>query len=304
MDSKHISGQYKETSFTLFLMGEKGYSVLRSLIESGYAAHIKKVVGAVDSAVFNDFYSEIRSLAQSCNIEWSDRRDIEEVSSSYALAISWRWMIPGDKVKLIVIHDSLLPRYRGFAPLVNMLLHHEPRIGATAIWATNEYDKGDIIAQESIDVNYPVRIQDAIDMITPIYSKLALSIFSAACNGDNLEGVPQRCSLATYSLWRDNEDYRIDWNLSSEEILQHIYALGNPYLGASSVMNNLTPVRIFDAEIVEDVVVENRDGGKVIFMENGIPTVVCGKGLIKLTDIRDENGKSILPLRRFRTRFS
>jgi methionyl-tRNA formyltransferase len=63
-------------------------------------------------------------------------------------------------------------------------------------------------------------------------------------------------------------------------------------------------VRIFEAEELPDVVVEDRAPGKVIFVQDGRPVVVCGSGLLRILDLRDDaTGESLLPLRKFRSRF-
>lgn len=301
--SRDFTMDKSDFCFTLFIMGEKGLSVLKALIEHGYQDKIKVVVGASDKAVQEDFYSEIKEISNNNGILWVDKRDFREVNSDYALAISWRWMIPEGKARLIVIHDSLLPKYRGFAPLVNMLLNHEPKIGATAIWASDEYDCGDIISQEFVSISYPIKIKDAINKITAVYDSLVLQIFSTLSQGKILVSHPQCDSDASYSLWRNDDDYKIDWARSAHEIQQYIYSLGSPYLGASALMDDGELVRIFDAEVIPDVNIVNRDNGKVIFMKNGMPIVVCGKGLLKLTDVRNDKGESLLPLRKFRIRF-
>jgi methionyl-tRNA formyltransferase len=54
---------------------------------------------------------------------------------------------------------------------------------------------------------------------------------------------------------------------------------------------------------MEDVKIENRSPGKVIFIEDKLPVIVCGKGLLMLVDVRDEHGESVLPLKYFRSRF-
>jgi methionyl-tRNA formyltransferase len=57
-----------------------------------------------------------------------------EICSDFNIAISWRWMLKVSN--LIVIHDSLLPKYRGFSPLVNMLINGEDTLGVTVLFAT------------------------------------------------------------------------------------------------------------------------------------------------------------------------
>ena len=107
----------------------------------------------------------------------------------------------------------------------------------------------------------------------------------------------------TYSLWRDEDDYRVDWYKSAEDIDRFIDAVGYPYSGAFSLIHE-QKVRIIDADPIEDVQVENRIPGKVIFIENGKPVIVCGKGLLRVNELVDDKTKqSILASLKFRTRF-
>jgi methionyl-tRNA formyltransferase len=57
-------------------------------------------------------------------------------------------------VPLVVFHDSILPQYRGFNPLVSALINGDSRVGVTAM-GTDEFDKGDIIGQRTIAINIP-----------------------------------------------------------------------------------------------------------------------------------------------------
>ncbi len=184
-----------------------------------------------------------------------------------------------------------------------MLINKEPFLGVTALFASEEYDKGDIIGQKTVAVNYPIKVFDAIDLITPLYSTLVCEILGKIQSRKSLSSFPQNEEDASYSLWRDEDDYRIDWSQSSDDILQFIYSVGFPFKGASSRIDNCI-VRIIDAEVFPDVRIENRQYGKVLFTQNRCPVVVCGKGLLKITVAINEKGESVLPLRKFRTRFA
>lgn len=80
-------------------------------------------------------------------------------------------------------------------------------------------------------------------------------------------------------------------------------ALGWPYRGASTLLGE-QKLRVFAAETVPDVVVENRTPGKVLFVRQGQPVVVCGTGLLRLTELRTDQGVDALPLAQFRSRFA
>jgi len=170
------------------------------------------------------------------------------------------------------------------------------------LFASSEYDKGDIIAQNSFEINYPMKISEAIGKIEPLYFELVDEIYSKIQNDYELKATKQDESKATYSLWLDDEDYYIDWSWSAEKIKRFVDAVGYPYDNAKAYLNGEV-VKFIDVEIVEDVEVENRERhiGKVIFIKDGIPVIVCSDGLLELKDIRDkdDNEKFI----NFRSRF-
>lgn len=285
----------------LYLMGAKGLAVLAKLCDEGLAGLIDFVVMSRDNNVEDDGYLELLEFCNCHNIRHYDRKDNYHVESEYGVAVAWRWII-NDNTRLIVLHDSLLPKYRGFAPLVNMLIHKEPFIGVTALFATSEYDKGDIIDQKVVKVQYPLRIKEAIGLLLPLYADITCNIVKKLYLKAMVEGYPQNENEATYSLWRDEDDYRINWNESAEYIQQFIYSVGTPYKGACSICNG-QKIRILDCEIKDDVTFVDRQVGKVAFMDSGCPVVVCGRGLLKITSIESDQGDSLLPFGRFRSRF-
>lgn len=285
-------------------MSEKGYSSLKGIIENFDATIIDYIVYAKDKNVKEDYADEIKNLAHVNNIKVYEKSEDYVIKSKYIIAISWRWLIPINlENTLITLHDSLLPKYRGFAPLVNQLINKEPYIGVTAIISDVEYDKGEIISQSKTKVSYPIKIKDAIAKVCDLYVDVLNKVIKHATENESLQTTPQDESEATYSLWRDEEDYKIDWNKSSSEIRNFIFSLGFPYKGASTYILN-RKIRIHDAIELNDLVVVNRDVGKVIFMENSYPVIVCGSGLLKITEATyDEGGESIFPLKKFRLKF-
>jgi len=286
-----------------YLLGKKGFKVLEQIILNNNYYMVKHVVVARDINVENDFYNEIISICKKYKIEFSDRSVWKNTYSDYSIAIGWRWLIDESFSKLIVIHDSILPKYRGFAPLVNMLINSENQIGVSAIFASKEYDKGEIIFQDTSKINYPIKINEAIEIVIKNYINVVNKLINDIKVGKQLKGETQNESLATYSLWRDEDDYLIDWSKDSNYILNFVNALSYPYKGACTYLDN-DKLRVLEVEIVEDVFIENRDVGKVIFVESGLPTVVCGKGLIKITKLLSDNEKlELLPIKKFRLKF-
>lgn len=286
----------------LFIMGEKGYVVLESLLAADPTS-VECVICSEDRSISRDFYEPIKEKCLANHIPFYNKKDQYSINSEYAYVVGWRWLLYLDEIRAVIFHDSLLPKYRGFNPLASALINGESKIGVTALHAHLKFDCGNIIAQESVSVFYPLTLSGAIDKILPCYTTLAVHIWEKIKNGKTLAAIPQNEAEATYSLWRDAEDYRIDWKKDASHIKRHIDALGSPYLGATALLDGRL-VRILEAEEAGDVTIENRSGGKVLFKEGIFPVVVCNGGLLKIISIRDqETGDDMLPLKKFRIRF-
>lgn len=286
-----------------YLLGKKGYQSLISFVECYGNDYVAFVVVAQDKGVKNDYFNEICKLCADWNISFYSRLQTTKEDSDIDFAIGWRWLI-SDSKKLIVFHDSLLPKYRGFAPLVNMLINGEEEIGVTALFASECYDSGDIIDQKSVIIQYPIKISDAIDTVAGLYAAVLIKIANCLISGIEITATRQDEAKATFSLWRDDLDYEINWEQDSETICRFVDAVGYPYAGAKTKCNGRW-VGILGADLIQDVVVEERSPhiGKIIFMNSGEPTIVCAKGLIKLTHVVDEDGNCLIGKIPFRTRF-
>lgn len=287
-----------------YLMNEKGYFVLENFIKMHGDNPIEYIVTNQDNNLQKDYYNEILELANKYAIKIfnkdDDIKEAEDNFSGYKFAIGWRWIIHNEK-DLVVFHDSLLPRYRGFAPLVNSLINGEKMIGVTALFASKDYDKGDIIRQKSLEIDYPIKIDQLIKQILPLYNELVEEIYQIIRDNKNILSQKQNEISSTYSMWLDSEDYFVDWSWSAKKIKRFVDAVAYPYDCAKASLNGQI-VKFLEVVEYNDVTIENRDRhiGKIIFMDNGCPVIVCKNGLLKLLHIQHEEEKIQLS---FRSRF-
>ena len=159
-------------------------------------------------------------------------------------------------------------------------------------------DDGDILWQRRTEIAASDTIGNLIDKVVPLYREGTRRYL----RGELTEGRPQDVRLATYSIWRDELDYRIDWLESADRIERTIRALGPPYLGAQSKLG-VTPVVLHRAQVVGDLAFAIRQPGKIWSLDaQGRPLIVCGQGLLHLLDA-SVDGASIFPLTSLRQRF-
>lgn len=283
----------------LSLLGYKGLAALQSLTAQELTMITDVVIGR-DRAVENDYASELASFCSLHHVTYYFREQAPEYTGGFEVAIGWRWLLKGTHT-IIVFHDSLLPRLRGFNPLVTALINGDREIGVTCLLAHEEYDKGDIIGQQTIHIRYPITIQHAIELISPLYANLLRDLISGIREG-NVTAIPQNEEKATYSLWRDEQDYFINWYKSAAEIKRFIDAVGFPYKGAATRFDGHV-LRITSATEIPDVTIENRTPGKVLFRGPHGITVVCGRGLLLIERAKNSDGSEFDLSDKFRIRF-
>ena len=156
-------------SLLLMIVGQKGYDFACDIISAlDERADIKAII-SYEQPDMGKGFSDIRQVAENNDIPFfATRRPNPELLGSVdlVLLVGWQFMISNPTKKIVAIHDSLLPRYRGFSPTVMMhFINGEPKIGVSAFFPSNQVDAGDIIAQESVDISHPIRIHEAMQLL-------------------------------------------------------------------------------------------------------------------------------------------
>ena len=166
--------------------------------------------------------------------EWRER--IAQLQPELILSVYYRHMI-GTKILALPrlgawnLHGSLLPKYRGRAPINWAVLHGEPRIGMTLHRMVKAPDAGAIVDQEGVDIGPRDTAEQAFRLVLPCARRVLARQMDALLAGTVRE-TPQDEAQATYFGGRKPEDGRIDWSWSSREIFNLIRAVTDPYPGA------------------------------------------------------------------------
>jgi len=175
--------------------------------------------------------------------EWRAR--LTELRPDLILSVYYRQMI-GTRILDLArlgawnIHGSLLPRYRGRAPINWAVLHGESRIGMTLHRMINRADAGAIVDQEGVDLGPRDTAEQAFRKVLPCARQILARQIDALLAGTAPE-TPQDEALATTFTGRRPEDGRIDWRQPSGVIFNLIRAVTDPYPGA---FTDLGPARL------------------------------------------------------------
>lgn len=289
----------------LFIATKKGYGALQGLLKEGLKEQIAFVCSFREVDVFDSYTQSIMDLCKEQAIPYYDWNEVKsdiscklkEHGSQMAFAISWKYIIPLSinevlEVPFIVFHDSLLPRYRGFAPTPTAILNGESEVGYTALFAEDEMDSGDIILQEKISLTGEEYVGEVIDALSARLAPMICTIVRRAQEG-KLTAAKQEENDITYSVWRDLEDCKIDWNRSAKEIYALIRAVSKPYLGAYTYMEG-KKIIIHKAVLDEEVKFEIRYPGKLWRIKNQEATVICKEGMLRILEAKYEDGTAVL----------
>ncbi|MFJ8857888.1 methionyl-tRNA formyltransferase [Streptomyces sp. NPDC102451] len=226
---------------------------------------------------------------------------LKEAEPDIIVANNWRTWIPPHIYGLprhgtLNVHDSLLPKYAGFSPLIWALINGEREVGVTAHMMDAELDAGDIVMQRAVEVGPSDTATDlfhkTVDLIAPVTTE-ALDLIASG----RTDFTPQDRSQATFFHKRAAEDIRIDWNWPAEDLERLVRAQSAPYPSA------FTHHRGARLEIVTAVVSEGRYGGtpgRIFYREGDGVVIVAGadartgrnRGLA-VTRVRTEDGTEL-----------
>lgn len=287
----------------LFAATKKGLSTLEALIYN-YRNELSGVFISEERNVHEKYTDRIKNKCDTNNIacfEWKSHHSsieniISELSITHIFLIGWPYLLPdriNDKLhsKMIVFHDSLLPKYRGFSPLPTAMICGEKEVGFSVLFAEKEVDSGNIIFQKKYNVGDDAQIGDVIELFAKGYAEIIPDLIKLLDKG-KIPANPQNHSQATYSIWRDIEDMHINWNTSSNDIHNFIKALGQPYLGAFSFLNG-KKIYILSSELVSDIQFAIRQPGKIWRINGNSAIVVCKSGMLKITNCIYEGGEEV-----------
>lgn len=170
------------------------------------------------------------------NVEGPDCAALWSKPVDLLLMVHWRYLLAPSTLQrarlgAVVLHDSLLPAYRGFSPTVWAIVNGEREAGATMLHAAADFDAGDIIDQERVPIGPDDTIADVFESTTAAYLRL-LERNIAALREGRAPRRPQDEAQATYTCRRTAEDGRIDWSRPARAIHDLIRGSTRPYAGA------------------------------------------------------------------------
>ena len=182
----------------------------------------------------------------------------------------------------INVHGSLLPKYRGAAPIQWAVLNGDKTTGVSVQYMAAAMDAGDVIAARETEIGEFETSGELFDRLKTLGAELLAETVRKIASGSVIR-VPQNEADATYTKMLDKNMSPIDWNKSPREIVKHICGL-NPWPVATTELGGVS-FRVFGAEYTETRTA--LAPGKIISAGKSGIEVACGGGRsLRITEVQ------------------
>ena len=260
----------KKRALRIVFMGTPDFAVstLKKLIEKDF-----QVVGVItapdkpagrgrklhESAVKKYAVSQKLTVLQPTNLKNEDfLKELKSLKANLQIVVAFRmlpkvvWDMP--KYGTFNLHASLLPDYRGAAPINWVLINGETKTGVSTFFIDEKIDTGEMILQKEVEIDATDSAGSLHDKLMEIGSDLVLkTVKLIETNTVKTNPQPDQVDIKTaYKLNKDN--CKIDWNNSTQVIFNKVRGL-NPYPAAWTVLYNDTEklnIKIYEVETLKE----------------------------------------------------
>jgi len=275
--------------------------VLEGLIENynviGVVTQPDKEVGRNHEIKF----SPIKEAALKNNIKVyqpikikQDYNFVLEIAPDIIVTCAYGQIVPLEVLKFpkygcINVHASLLPKYRGGAPIHRSIIDGESKTGITIMYMDEHMDTGNIISSKEVLIDINDNVGTLHDKLSILGKELLLETLPSIIAGTN-ESIKQDDSLASYAPTIKREDELIDFSKPAIKVYNQIRGL-NPFPVAYAVLDGKI-IKVYNSIIKENTYSNKKTGEIVKIYDNGIGVCVADKEIV-LTEIKPEGKRKM-----------
>lgn len=224
------------------------------------------------------------------------QKEFSNFKADAAVVVAYGLILPQEildapKLGCINIHPSLLPKWRGAAPINHTIMAGDHETGVDIIKMDIGVDSGNIIAEEKFMLNGDENYSDLAEKLSKLGAELLVKTLKKLKNGEVVE-TKQNNALASYAKKIEKPDCQVNWQNSAKEIEQKIRALDG-FLGAYFLYNE-EKIKIFKARILDKNTVKAAPG-KILDEKFSIQ---CDQGIIQPVELQRQ-GKNRVTIDEF-----
>jgi len=189
------------------------------------------------------------------------------------------------KYGCLYLHGSILPYYRGAAPIQRSIMNGDREVGITVMYMAKEMDAGDIIDIRKIPLLESDDFASVHDKLAYLGAEAMISTLKNLEEG-KVTRTPQEHDKATYAKKIEKEDCKIDFSMPARQIFNQIRALSPVPLAFAKLDGKI--LKIVSAKVTDEDKEHSNEAGTVVSTDNGVIEVSCGKGSIGILSLIPE----------------
>lgn len=219
---------------------------------------------------------------------------LKEMEPDFLVVVAYGKILPKEildipRLGAINVHGSLLPKYRGAAPMQWAIINGEEKTGITTMFMDKGMDTGDMLLKEEVAINEEDNLESIHDRLKVVGAKLLVKTLDGIVNG-TLKGEKQT-GEATYAPMISREMTKIDFTKTAKQIHDFIRGLC-PFPGTYMELENGKKYKVFSVSAIKDENIDNSiENGSIILMSKNSLQIKCKDGYVKILEIQPENSK-------------
>ena len=295
---------------------------LQKLVESGY--NVSLVITNPDKPRGRGLkaqYSPVKGYAIEAELEIEEPlklknneeiiNKIKEKEPDLICVVAYGKIIPKEilelpKIGCINVHGSLLPKYRGAAPIQWAVINGDKKTGITTMFINEKMDEGDMLLKKEVKIGEDETLGEVWDKLSTVGANLLVKTIEKIEDG-TIKRIPQDSKgqeKPTYAPMLDKSIAQIDWEHKTAKEIKNLVRGLNPIMGAYTFINN-KKIKIWKAQVLDEkdfvqqyeYSVENLDDkkyGEVLIADSKKGLFIKAKeGIISVLEIQAENARKM-----------
>lgn len=218
------------------------------------------------------------------------QKEIVRMEPDFIIVVAYGKMLPlqvlnAPRMGCVNVHGSLLPKYRGAAPIQWAVLNGDRQTGVTTMFMAEGMDSGDILLRAETEIGPEETAGELFDRLKDLGAELLAETLKRLERGE-LTGIPQEENAVTFAPMLKKEMSVIDWTQPAQRVHDQIRGL-NPWPGAAAVLNGKR-LKLLGSRVLE---CSGKPGTAV--SQEGELVAFCGEGAVKITELQTDKGKKM-----------